>query len=185
MARRLRDLFALVHSSTQLINFGERDFRHGQPFAAFGVDEVHIPQLEAGNGLRTHILKILLEIVGAAGHIEERQPTQLPSRRGGIAGQCHFMDARTVRQLGKVQIFLDAGQDEIAGPVDRAVAAGAGVREGDDHIVMGRGPFVFHGAVFPHHLINLIPQVIGLFGKTLAHGHIGRRDRVARGRVLG
>ncbi|MPN35912.1 hypothetical protein SDC9_183415 [bioreactor metagenome] len=42
------------------------------------------------------------------------------------------MDARAIRQLREVQVFLDAGQHEIAGPVDRPVPARAGVGEGDD-----------------------------------------------------
>lgn len=52
------------------------------------------------------------------------------------------------------------------------------------HIVVRRRTLVFHGAVFPHDLINLIPQVIGLLGKALAHRYIGRRNRVTRGRML-
>ena len=42
------------------------------------------------------------------------------------------MDARTVRQLGEVQVFLDAGENEIAGSIDGAVAAGTGVCKGDN-----------------------------------------------------
>ena len=123
MAFRLRDLFSLVHSGPELIDPGEWDFRDCQLGPAGTVDEVDIPQLKAGNRRRANVGQILFEIVGAAGHVEEREAVQFLPGRGGVAGQRHFVDARTIRQLGQIQILLDAGQYEIAGPVDRAVAA--------------------------------------------------------------
>ena len=47
MALGERNFLAFIHSRADLVNFGERDFRHGQPFAAFRVDEIDIPQLPA------------------------------------------------------------------------------------------------------------------------------------------
>ena len=114
---RIKILYALFESDLCV-----GDFRHRQPFAVAGVDEIHIPQLKAGDRLRAHIVQILLEIVGAAGHVEERQPAQFFARRDGIAGQRHLVDARAIWQLREVQIFLDARQYKIAGPVNRAVA---------------------------------------------------------------
>ena len=47
------------------------------------------------------------------------------------------MDAGAIGQLRKVQIFFNTGQDKIAGPVDRTVAAGAGIRKADYHLICG------------------------------------------------
>ena len=132
MTFRLRDLFALVHSGPKLVDLGERDFRDGQAFAGLGINEVHIPKLEAGNRLRAHIVEVLIEIVGSTSHIEEGKTAQFFARRGGIAGQRHLMDARTIGQFSEVQILLDAGEYEIAGAINGAVAAGAGVGKGDN-----------------------------------------------------
>ena len=120
---RLCDLFTLIHTSSKLIDSGERNLRDGELFSVLGIDEVHIPKLKAGNRLRAYIVEVLIEIIGAASHIEESKAAQFFARRGGIAGQRHLMDACTVRQLGKIQVFLDAGEDEIAGAVDGAVSA--------------------------------------------------------------
>ena len=50
---------------------------------------------------------------------------------------------------------------------------------------MGCCALVFHRAILLDHLIDLVPQVIRLFGKRLAHGHIRGRDGVARRGMLG
>ena len=138
MARSQRDLFSLVHARSHLIDSGEWYLGHGQALSIARVNEIHIPQLETWNGLCAHIIQVFLEIVGAAGHVKECQTTQLLARRGGVAGQRHFVYARAVGQFGKVQIFLDARQYEIAGPVDRAVPTGAGIREGNDPLHLRR-----------------------------------------------
>ena len=135
------DFLTLIHSSAQLVDFGEWDLRHRQILAFRFVDEVNVPELKAGDWSGPHIVQILLEIIGAARHIEESQAAQLLSGRSGIARQRHFMDAGAIGQLRKVQIFFNTGQDKVAGPVDRTVAAGAGIGEADNPLDL-RGVFL-------------------------------------------
>ena len=63
MALGERNFLAFIHSRADFVNFGEWDFRHGEPFAAFRVDEIDIPQLKAGNRGRADICEILAKIL--------------------------------------------------------------------------------------------------------------------------
>ena len=106
MSFRLRDLFSPVHSGPEFIDPRKWDFRDGQLGPARAVDKVDIAQLKAWDRGSADIGEILFEIVGATGHVEECEAMQFLPRRGGVAGQRHFVDARTVRQLGQIQISL-------------------------------------------------------------------------------
>ena len=131
MSGGLCDFFSLIHSRADLVNFGERDFRHGQSFAAFRVDEVDIPQLPTLQQPGAAGLQEFLPCEAPVGIVEIAAPAQLLSRRGGIGRQRHFVQPRAVRQDAQRLVGLDTGQHEIRRPVNGAVAARAGVRKGD------------------------------------------------------
>ena len=74
------------------------------------------------------------------------------------------MDAGAVRQFRKVQVFLNAGQYKVAGPVDRAVTAGAGVGKADDPLDLRR--------VFLYELnAHGDCPALGIAGKIAVKGH--------------
>ena len=138
MTLGLRDLFAFIHSRAELVDPGKGNLRDGQALAAGRVDEVDITQLIAGDRRGPDVVQILFEIISASGHVKEAQAAQFLPRYGGVAGQRHFMDARAVREHSQVRVFLDPREDKIAGPVDRAVPAGAGIGKGHDPLDLRR-----------------------------------------------
>ncbi len=130
--------FAPVHSGPQLVNAGVWNFRDGQIAAFAFIYEVDIPELITGKQRTACRLHVFPPAKIAVRHIKERTATQLlaGSQRVCLQGQLVYLGA--VRQQAQGLVFLNAGQNEIAGPVDRAVPAGAGIGKADDPLDMGR-----------------------------------------------
>ena len=75
--------------------------------------------------------------------------------------------------------FIGQGRAEICFVRSRSTSA-PGRKQAFHHIIMGRRALILHRAILLDHLIDLIPQVVRLFGKRLAHGDIRGRDGVLR-----
>ena len=74
------------------------------------------------------------------------------------------MDTGAIGQLRKVQIFFNTGQDKIAGPVDRTIAAGAGIRKADYPLDL-RGVFLNEPQAHGN------GPALGIAGEVAVKGH--------------
>ena len=138
MALGHRDFFALIHSGPQLVDPGVRDFRHRQIAAHGFVDKVNIPELVARQQDTARRLHVFLPRKASVCHIKEGAPAQLRSGSLGPGFQRQLVDFTPVRQKADSLVFLNAGEDKIAGPVDSPVPAGAGIGKAHDPLHMGR-----------------------------------------------
>ena len=76
----LRYLLALIHPGPKLVNLGKGNLRHRQILPLSLIYEIDIAELIAGDRRGSHIVQILLEIIGAARHIKKGQAAQLLAR---------------------------------------------------------------------------------------------------------